>query len=116
MDCPVYLFSMISTSFCDGDTPSQLKEQKIYFVNIQDGDVVKNRPFVVQFGLSSQMIGIAPALVDWPDTGHQTLAFSLINSPKKLRNLALVGYPNKIYYNPQIGLKVKINYSPFHQL
>lgn len=66
-----------------GDTPS-VEGTKIYFVNIQDGDVVKS-PFVVQFGLSSQM-GIAPALVDWPDTGHHHL---IINSPTPDPNKAI---------------------------
>ena len=66
-----------------GDTPS-VQGTKIYFVNIQDGDVVKS-PFLVQFGLSSQM-GIAPALVDWPDTGHHHL---IINSPTPNPNKAI---------------------------
>ena len=66
-----------------GDTPS-VEGTKIYFVNIQDGDVVKNN-FVVQFGLSSQM-GIAPALVDWPDTGHHHL---IIDSPTPDPNKAI---------------------------
>ncbi|MGA1560867.1 MAG: DUF4399 domain-containing protein, partial [bacterium] len=50
----------------------------------QDGDVAKS-PFVVRFGLSSQM-GIAPALVDWPDTGHHHL---IINSPTPDPNKAI---------------------------
>ena len=66
-----------------GDTPS-VEGTKIYFGNIQDGDVVKS-PFVVQFGLSSQM-GIAPALVDWPDTGHHHL---IIDSPTPDPNKAI---------------------------
>jgi hypothetical protein len=66
-----------------GDTPS-VQGTKIYFVNIQDGDVLKI-PFLVQFGLSSQM-GIAPALVDWPDTGHHHL---IINSPTPNPNKAI---------------------------
>ena len=66
-----------------GDTPS-VQGTKIYFVNIQDGDVLKV-PFIVQFGLSSQM-GIAPALVDWPDTGHHHL---IINSPTPNPNKAI---------------------------
>ena len=34
-------------------------------------------PFLIQFGLTQQM-GIAPAMADWPDTGHHHL---LINKP-----------------------------------
>ena len=66
-----------------GDTPS-VAGTKIYFLNIKDGDVVKN-PFVVQFGLNSRM-GIAPALVDWPDTGHHHL---IIDSPTPEPNKAI---------------------------
>ena len=72
----------VSIAFA-GDTPS-VEGTKIYFVNIQDGDVVKS-PFSVQFGLSSQM-GIAPALVDWPDTGHHHL---IIDAPTPDPNKAI---------------------------
>ena len=77
------LFTTWTVPVYSGDTPS-VEGTKIYFVNIQDGDVVKS-PFVVQFGLSSQM-GIAPALVDWPDTGHHHL---IINSPTPDPNKAI---------------------------
>jgi hypothetical protein len=53
-----------------GDTPS-VPETKVYFINLKDGDVVQS-PLLIQFGLSSEM-GLAPALVDWPDTGHHHL-------------------------------------------
>ena len=43
------------------------------------------KPFLIQFGLSSQM-GIAPALVDWPDTGHHHL---IIDSPTPDPNKAI---------------------------
>ncbi|MBM3546988.1 MAG: DUF4399 domain-containing protein [Alphaproteobacteria bacterium] len=38
-----------------------------YFIEPADGATVKS-PFTVKFGLKG--FGIAPALVDWPDTGH----------------------------------------------
>ena len=50
-----------------GETPSP-EGAKAYFVDLKDGDNVKS-PLLVRFGLSEQM-GIAPALADWPDTGH----------------------------------------------
>ena len=50
-----------------GETPSP-EGAKSYFINLKDGDNVKS-PLLIRFGLTEQM-GIAPALADWPDTGH----------------------------------------------
>ena len=50
--------------------------EKVYFINLQDGDVLKS-PFLVQFGLEGK--GIAPAGVDIENTGHHHL---LINVDK----------------------------------
>ena len=50
-----------------GETPSP-EGAKAYFVDLKDGDNIKS-PLLVRFGLTEQM-GIAPALADWPDTGH----------------------------------------------
>jgi hypothetical protein len=43
---------------------------KVYFINLKDGQTVTS-PFLVQFGLSG--MGIAPAGVDKPNTGHHHL-------------------------------------------
>ena len=50
-----------------GETPSP-EGAKAYFIDLSDGDNVKS-PLLIRFGLTEQM-GIAPALADWPDTGH----------------------------------------------
>ena len=50
-----------------GETPSP-EGAKAYFIDLKDGDNV-NSPLLIRFGLTEQM-GIAPALADWPDTGH----------------------------------------------
>ena len=55
-----------------GETPSP-EGAKAYFIDLKDGETVKS-PFLVRFGLNEQM-GIAPALADWPDTGHFHLLF-----------------------------------------
>lgn len=47
---------------------------RVYFINLTDGQTVKS-PFLVQFGLSG--MGVAPAEVDKPGTGHHHL---LINT------------------------------------
>lgn len=44
--------------------------EKVYFINLQDGDKVSS-PFLVQFGLTGK--GIAPAGIDVPNTGHHHL-------------------------------------------
>lgn len=43
---------------------------KVYFIEPVDGATVKS-PFMVRFGLKG--MGVAPALVDWPNTGHHHL-------------------------------------------
>ncbi|MEM6943351.1 MAG: DUF4399 domain-containing protein, partial [Pseudomonadota bacterium] len=41
-----------------------------YFINLEDGVTVSN-PVTIRFGAKG--IGIAPAGVEWPDTGHHHL-------------------------------------------
>ena len=66
-----------------GETPS-VPGTKVYFINVKDGQILKS-PFLVQFGLTGEM-GIAPALADWPDTGHHHL---IINAPPPNENKAI---------------------------
>ena len=58
---------LLPLSLIAGETPSP-EGAKAYFIDLQDGDNVKS-PILIRFGLTEQM-GIAPALADWPDTGH----------------------------------------------
>ena len=51
------------------ETPSP-PGAKVYFINLKDGQDVTS-PFLVQFGLSG--MGVAPAGVDKPNTGHHHL-------------------------------------------
>ena len=48
--------------------------EKVYFINLQDGDVLKS-PFLVQFGLEGK--GVAPAGVDIKNTGHHHLLINV---------------------------------------
>ena len=48
--------------------------EKVYFINLQDGDILKS-PFLVQFGLTGK--GIAPAGVDIENTGHHLLLIDI---------------------------------------
>tara|TARA_B100000674_G_C37594431_1_gene802345 strand:- start:283 stop:672 length:390 start_codon:yes stop_codon:yes gene_type:complete len=48
--------------------------EKVYFINLQDGDILKS-PFLVQFGLSGK--GVAPAGTDVANTGHHHLLINV---------------------------------------
>tara|TARA_B100000575_G_scaffold50032_1_gene36884 strand:- start:2639 stop:3028 length:390 start_codon:yes stop_codon:yes gene_type:complete len=56
--------------------PFMFSETELYFINIENGDVLQN-PILVQFGLRGK--GVAPAGVDIENTGHHHL---LINVDK----------------------------------
>ncbi len=53
---------------------TNLYSDKVYFINLQNGDVLKS-PFLVQFGLSGK--GVAPAGVEVPNTGHHHLLINV---------------------------------------
>jgi len=54
----------------------------VYFINPKDGDTVTS-PFKVQFGLSG--MGVAPAGVEKPNTGHHHLVIDATLSPEELK-------------------------------
>ena len=66
--------------------------EKVYFINIQDGDVLKS-PFHIQFGLKGK--GVAPAGVDVPNTGHHHL---LINVDKVDYNLPIPSSDQHLHF------------------
>jgi hypothetical protein len=53
----------------------------VYFISPKDGDTVTS-PFKVQFGLSG--MGVAPAGVEKPNTGHHHLIIDATLSPEEL--------------------------------
>ncbi len=80
----LFLYFPASTVY-GGETPS-VPGARVYFINIKDGQTLKS-PFLIQFGLTSEM-GIAPALTDWPDTGHHHLVIdsTITNMNKSISN------------------------------
>jgi len=62
-------FAVAALSSASAETPSPAGA-KVYFINLKDGQQVTS-PFLVQFGLSG--MGIAPAGVEKPNTGHHHL-------------------------------------------
>ena len=63
------VFAVASLTPAAAQTPSSAGA-KVYFINLKDGAEVTS-PFLVQFGLSG--MGIAPAGVEKPNTGHHHL-------------------------------------------
>ena len=66
--------------------------EKVYFINIQDGDVLKS-PFLIQFGLRGK--GVAPAGVDVTNTGHHHL---LINVDEVDYNLPIPSSDQHLHF------------------
>jgi hypothetical protein len=54
----------------------------VYFINLKDGQEVKS-PFLVQFGLSG--MGVAPAGVEKPNTGHHHLLIDTTLTSEQLK-------------------------------
>ena len=77
--------SSSSVTVYGGETPS-VTGTKVYFINLIEGQKIKS-PYLVQLGLTSEM-GIAPALADWPDTGHHHIIIdsTITNMNKSISN------------------------------
>jgi hypothetical protein len=68
-------------SAASAQTPSPVGA-KVYIINLKDGAKVTS-PFLVQFGLSG--MGIAPAGVEKPNTGHHHLIIDTTLTPEQLK-------------------------------
>jgi hypothetical protein len=55
---------------------------RVYIINLKDGDTVAS-PFKVQFGLTG--MGVAPAGIEKPNTGHHHLIIDTTLSPDELK-------------------------------
>jgi len=55
---------------------------KVYIINLKDGDTVAS-PFKVQFGLTG--MGVAPAGVEKPNTGHHHLIIDTALTPEQMK-------------------------------
>jgi hypothetical protein len=63
------------------ETPSPAGA-KVYIINLKNGDTVSS-PFKVQFGLTG--MGVAPAGVEKPNTGHHHLIIDTTLTPDELK-------------------------------
>ena len=73
--------SLAAFSPSAAETPSPAGA-KVYIINLKDGDTVTS-PFKVQFGLTG--MGVAPAGVEKPNTGHHHLIIDTTLTPDELK-------------------------------
>jgi hypothetical protein len=75
------VFAVASVAPVAAQTPSP-EGAKVYFINLKDGAEVDS-PFLVQFGLSG--MGVAPAGVEKPNTGHHHLLIDATLTPEQMK-------------------------------
>ena len=77
----VVAFAVAALAPAAAQTPSPAGA-KVYFINLKDGAEVES-PFQVQFGLSG--MGVAPAGVEKPNTGHHHLLIDTTMTPEQMK-------------------------------
>lgn len=77
----VVAFAVAALTPASAQTPSP-DGAKVYFTNLKDGAEVDS-PFLVQFGLSG--MGVAPAGVEKPNTGHHHLLIDTTMTPEQMK-------------------------------
>lgn len=74
------IFHLLIFVFCSSFVSSS--EIELYFIEPKDGATL-NGPVKIVFGLSG--MGVAPAGIDFPDSGHHHLLVDLENLPNLLK-------------------------------
>ena len=77
----VGMFVTAGATCASAQTPSPTGA-KVYFINLNDGAELDS-PFLVQFGLSG--MGVAPAGIEKPNTGHHHLIIDTTLTPEELK-------------------------------
>tara|TARA_Y100001970_G_scaffold242999_1_gene307901 strand:- start:65 stop:475 length:411 start_codon:yes stop_codon:yes gene_type:complete len=85
-----YLVSFLVMAFFSFNL---LAKEKVYFVNLQDGQKVKS-PVKIIFGLTGK--GIAPAGINYPNSGHHHLLVNLDKLPDLTKPIPTT--PNHIHF------------------
>jgi len=75
------MFVTAGATCASAQTPSP-PDAKVYFINLKDGAELDS-PFLVQFGLSG--MGVAPAGIEKPNTGHHHLIIDTTLTPEELK-------------------------------
>ena len=79
---------------------------KVYFINLKDGQEVTS-PFLVQFGLSG--MGIAPAGVEKPNTGHHHLLIVAALSGDELKQPIAMDDNHRYFGNGQTEAMITLS-------
>lgn len=82
---------------------------KAYFINLKDGEVVTS-PFLVQFGLSG--MGVAPAGVEKPNTGHHHLLIDTTMTDEQLKEAIPMDDHHKHFGGGQTEAMVTLSPGP----
>jgi hypothetical protein len=98
-------------TYASAQTPSP-NGAKVYFINLKDGQEVTS-PFLVQFGLSG--MGIAPAGVEKPNTGHHHLLIDSSLSGDALKQPIPMDDTHRHYGNGQTEAMITLPPGP-HKL
>lgn len=86
--CVVLLLGLLGTSVNAANLSPAPNSAAVYIISPKDGDTV-SEDFIVQFGLSG--MGIAPATVDVPNTGHHHLLIDMDRLPSLTKPLQASG-------------------------
>lgn len=91
----IALLFALSTSVFAAELPKSPSPEgaKVYFIGLKDGKTVKQK-FTVRFGLKG--MGIAPAGIDLPDTGHHHLLINMEEMPDL--NMPLPASENLVHF------------------
>jgi len=82
--------AIVNQSYAQTDAP---EGTKAYIISPKNGDVLTS-PVVVRFGLMG--MGVAPAGIDYPDTGHHHLVLDAELPP--LNEYIVTDHPNYLHY------------------
>jgi hypothetical protein len=106
----IAVFAMAHMMPAAAQTPSPAGA-KVYIINPKDGAEVTS-PFLVQFGLSG--IGIAPAGVEKPNTGHHHLLIDTKLTPEQLKEAIPADDTHKHFGGGQTEAMVTLPKGPTH--
>ena len=97
-------FVVAGLTSASAETPSPAGA-KVYFINLKDGQQVTS-PFLVQFGLSG--MGVAPAGVEKPNTGHHHLLIDATLSGDALKQPIPMDDTHRHFGNGQIEAMITL--------
>lgn len=102
MFCLALAYAVGSAAWAQTASPAGAK---VYIINLKDGSRVKS-PFLVQFGLVG--MGVAPAGVEKPNTGHHHLLIDANLTAEELKGAVTVDEKHKHFGGGQTEAMVTL--------